>query len=83
MSPAAHPLWTGFPPGAAPNRLRHAPLPPPLLREALQTGLAARGFEVLRLNTYDTVPVSSLEAAKLEAAKQAAVVTVGSPSAIK
>ncbi|PRW50788.1 Uroporphyrinogen-III chloroplastic isoform D [Chlorella sorokiniana] len=49
----------------------------------LQSGLEKRGFEVLRLNTYDTVPVTRLDAAALEAAKQAAVVTVGSPSAIK
>lgn len=38
---------------------------------------------MLRLNTYDTVPVSRLDGAALQAAKQAAVVTVGSPSAIK
>lgn len=38
---------------------------------------------MLRLNTYDTVPVTQLDAAALKAAKQAAVVTVGSPSAIK
>ncbi|PRW50787.1 Uroporphyrinogen-III chloroplastic isoform B [Chlorella sorokiniana] len=53
------------------------------LQRALQSGLEKRGFEVLRLNTYDTVPVTRLDAAALEAAKQAAVVTVGSPSAIK
>lgn len=52
-------------------------------QRALQSGLEKRGFEVLRLNTYDTVPVTQLDAAALEAAKQAAVVTVGSPSAIK
>ncbi|PSC73789.1 uroporphyrinogen-III chloroplastic isoform X1 [Micractinium conductrix] len=49
----------------------------------LQAGLAARGFEVLCLNTYDTLPVSRLDGAALAAAKQVAVVTVGSPSAIK
>ncbi|KAL4447907.1 hypothetical protein ABPG75_005126 [Micractinium tetrahymenae] len=49
----------------------------------LQSGLTARGFEVVRLTTYDTVPVTSLDANKLAAAKKAAVVTVGSPSAIK
>ena len=49
----------------------------------LQSGLIARGFEVLRLNTYDTLPVTGLDLQLLEAAKAAAVVTVGSPSAIK
>jgi hypothetical protein len=38
---------------------------------------------VLRLNTYDTLPVTGLDPQLLEAAKAAAVVTVGSPSAIK
>ncbi|KAI3427242.1 hypothetical protein D9Q98_007177 [Chlorella vulgaris] len=48
-----------------------------------QSGLTERGFEVLRLNTYDTLPVSQLDEGQLAAAKQAAVVTIGSPSAIK
>lgn len=55
----------------------------PLFPRLVQAGLAARGFEVLCLNTYDTLPVSRLDGAALAAAKQVAVVTVGSPSAIK
>lgn len=57
--------------------------PPARATPPQQSGLTERGFEVLRLNTYDTVPVASLDADVLEAAKRAAVVTVGSPSAIK
>ena len=50
----------------------------------LQAGLEVRGFSVLRLNTYDTLPVSApLDPTLLAAARGAAVVTVGSPSAIK
>jgi uroporphyrinogen-III synthase len=59
------------------------PSRPPPHTFAQQSGLTERGFEVLRLNTYDTLPVSQLDEDKLAAAKQAAVVTVGSPSAIK
>lgn len=67
------------------TRLQHIPsiCAAPAAQRALQSGLEKRGFEVLRLNTYDTVPVTQLDAGALEAAKQAAVVTVGSPSAIK
>ncbi|EIE21204.1 tetrapyrrole biosynthesis, uroporphyrinogen III synthase [Coccomyxa subellipsoidea C-169] len=49
----------------------------------LQEGLEARGFSVRRLNTYNTVPVQSLPAADVEAAKQARVVAFASPSAVK
>jgi hypothetical protein len=56
---------------------RSSPSRPP------QTRLAERGFEVLRLNTYDTVPVAALGEEALAAARAAAVVTVGSPSAIR
>ena len=59
------------------NRVR------PALCLPLQTRLSERGFLVERLNTYDTVPVSRLDGAALEAARCAAVVTVGSPSAIR
>ena len=52
-------------------------------RTRLQAGLEARGFQVLRLSTYSTLLVSSLDEQLLQQAKQAAVVTVGSPSAIK
>lgn len=38
---------------------------------------------MLRLNTYDTVPVEGLGDEALAAARAAAVVTVGSPSAIR
>lgn len=49
----------------------------------LQEGLLARGFEVIRLNTYDTLPVKTLDPNALEQAKKAAVVAVASPSAVK
>lgn len=49
----------------------------------LQSGLAARGFKVTRLNTYDTVPVASIDPELLQRAKQALVVTAASPSTIK
>lgn len=51
----------------------------------LQEGLAARGFAVTRLNTYDTraVAAEALDAAQLQAAAAARVVAVGSPSALK
>lgn len=48
----------------------------------LEEGLSARGFEVQRLNTYDTVPAEwSIEAEA--AAASASVATFGSPSAVK
>lgn len=49
----------------------------------LQTGLKNRGFEVVRLNTYDTQPVSQVEEGLLQQACQAAVVAFASPSAVK
>ncbi len=49
----------------------------------MQAGLAERGFEVLRLNTYDTLPVESLPADVLATARQADVVAFASPSAVK
>lgn len=49
----------------------------------LQDGLEKRGFEVLRLNTYNTVTVKDLEYDVLEKAKQAKVVAIASPSALK
>jgi uroporphyrinogen-III synthase len=49
----------------------------------LQAGLAARGFDVLRLNTYDTLPVEALDPGALAAARRAAVVAVASPSAVR
>jgi uroporphyrinogen-III synthase len=49
----------------------------------LQQGLLARGFNVVRLNTYDTLPVKDIQPATLEAAKRTAVVAVASPSAVK
>lgn len=66
-----------------PPSLHAAPPPAPCSLPALQSGLERRGFQVMRLNTYDTVPVTTLDGAALAAAKRAAVVTVGSPSAIK
>ncbi|GMH42060.1 hypothetical protein BSKO_09979 [Bryopsis sp. KO-2023] len=52
-------------------------------RSELQDGLASRGFEVTRLNTYDTVPVESVADDDLRGALKADVVTFGSPSAVK
>ena len=42
------------------------------------------GFaQVLRLNTYNTLPVDTLDDASLSAARQAAVAAFASPSAVK
>jgi uroporphyrinogen-III synthase len=49
----------------------------------LQEGLAARGFAVRRLNTYDTLPVQALDPGELALARGAAVVAVASPSAVR
>ena len=51
----------------------------------LQDGLAARGFEVDRLNTYTTLPVprGELPAEAVAAARNASVVALASPSAAK
>jgi uroporphyrinogen-III synthase len=49
----------------------------------LQNGLAEAGFQVRRLHTYDTRPVSGVPDEALAAAKGADVVTFGSPSAVK
>lgn len=51
-------------------------------QKTVETGLQARGFEVRRLNTYDTVPATWDETAGAAAAG-AAVVAFGSPSAVK
>lgn len=51
-------------------------------QKTLETGLQARGFEVRRLNTYDTVPASWDEDA-VAAAAAATVAAFGSPSAVK
>lgn len=51
-------------------------------QKTLEAGLLARGFEVRRLNTYDTVPASWSEDAKAAAAA-ATVAAFGSPSAVK
>lgn len=48
----------------------------------LQDGLTARGFEVRRLDTYNTVP-AQWDAAAEAAAQSASVVAFGSPSAVK
>lgn len=49
----------------------------------LQRGLQKRGFSVTRLNTYDTITVSKIEESMLSQARQADVVAVASPSAVK
>lgn len=38
---------------------------------------------MLRLNTYDTLPVSKLDKKAVEASKKASVVAVASPSAVQ
>ena len=48
-----------------------------------QAGLAARGAEVVRLNTYSTLPVAALPPAALQQARAAEVVAFASPSAVK
>lgn len=49
----------------------------------LQNGLQERGCQVLRLNTYDTVPVRGLGDQILAEAHNASVVAIASPSAIE
>jgi uroporphyrinogen-III synthase len=49
----------------------------------LQKGLEKRGFIVKRLNTYDTLPVQSIDSTVLERASRAKVIAVASPSAVK
>lgn len=49
----------------------------------LQEGLSASGFTVNRLSTYNTSGVDSVDAALLQQALQAPIVTFGSPSAVK
>lgn len=49
----------------------------------LQDSLATSGFTVTRLDTYNTSSVASVPPYLLEAAKEAEVVTFGSPSAVK
>ena len=48
-----------------------------------QAGLAARGAEVVRLNTYSTLPVAELPPVALQQARRAEVVAFASPSAVK
>lgn len=49
----------------------------------LQDSLGAAGFKVNRINTYNTVGVSSVDPHALEQALAADVITFGSPSAVK
>lgn len=51
-------------------------------RGELEHGLMERSFDVTRLNTYDTVPVSTVSEEDLSDALRADVVTFGSPSAV-
>lgn len=48
----------------------------------MQNGLKERGYEVTRLDTYDTVG-ATWSAADEKAAKEAGIVTLASPSAVK
>lgn len=51
-------------------------------QKTLESGLTARGFDVRRLNTYDTVP-AAWDANDEAAAAGASVAAFGSPSAVK
>lgn len=51
-------------------------------QKTVESGLTARGFNVRRLNTYDTVP-AEWDSGVETAAKAASVVAFGSPSAVK
>ena len=52
-------------------------------RTTLQKGLEERGFEVMRLNTYDTVAVLEVSDAQRREALDCDVVSIASPSALK
>ncbi|XP_022768819.1 uroporphyrinogen-III synthase, chloroplastic-like isoform X2 [Durio zibethinus] len=49
----------------------------------IEEGLFCRGFQVVRLNTYTTVPVDHVDQIVLEKALLAPVVAVASPSAVR
>ncbi|TXG52360.1 hypothetical protein EZV62_021529 [Acer yangbiense] len=49
----------------------------------IEEGLSNRGFEVMRLNTYTTVPVHHVDQMVLKQALSAPVVTVASPSSVR
>lgn len=49
----------------------------------IEEGLAKRGFEVTRLNTYTTAPVSHVDQMFLEQALIAPVIALASPSAVR
>lgn len=51
-------------------------------QKTLESGLEARGFDVCRLNTYDTVP-AEWDAEAESAAAAVSVAAFGSPSAVK
>lgn len=51
--------------------------------KTLEQGLIKRGFQVKRVNTYDTVVVESIDSSILKMAERAQVVAVASPSAMK
>ncbi|KAK4770535.1 hypothetical protein SAY87_031067 [Trapa incisa] len=49
----------------------------------IEEGLSSRGFHVMRLNTYTTIPVHHLDQEVLEEAMSVPVLAVASPSAVK
>ncbi|KAJ6709803.1 UROPORPHYRINOGEN-III SYNTHASE CHLOROPLASTIC [Salix koriyanagi] len=49
----------------------------------IEEGLCNRGFEVVRLNTYTTVPIGHVDEMVLKQAISAPVVAVASPSAVR
>ncbi|KAG1330730.1 Uroporphyrinogen-III synthase, chloroplastic [Cocos nucifera] len=49
----------------------------------IEEGLSDRGFEVIRLNTYDTVAIQDVDQMVLKQALSAPVIAVASPSAVR
>ncbi|XVF74174.1 hypothetical protein PTKIN_Ptkin13bG0038900 [Pterospermum kingtungense] len=49
----------------------------------IEEGLSSRGFQVVRLNTYSTVPVDHVDQIILDKALSALVVAVASPSSVR
>ncbi|KAL7155124.1 hypothetical protein ABFS83_03G053400 [Erythranthe nasuta] len=94
--PSKHSLDVAFSPSKAIGKVLAAELPNdgngrctalyPASAKAgheIEEGLAKRGFEVTRLNTYTTEPVINVDEMILEQALSAAVIAVASPSAIR
>ncbi|KFK33768.1 hypothetical protein AALP_AA5G057600 [Arabis alpina] len=96
MQSAEGPLHVAFTPSKATGKVLASELPenvgkrssvlyPASLKASndIEEGLSRRGFEVLRLNTYTTVPVQTVDAMLLQQALSAPVLSVASPSALR